>query len=225
MKKCVVEARLSRLEEESAKYAGYSEFVERVFGNVEGLTDQFGRFMEMHNSVVKKVPEEVTPMKTAVLEMAGTVGAVRKEIGAERGRIDGLASLALPRLDTTSGAVEELWKQMTEHRRYCGEILRELRGYATAGLQHSRNMGVDAVQNVAEGKGSDTGTAESDERTAEIQRLQGEVRMLQEAVGNVGVEVQWVAQGGESRAQSLQRAMEDVWGEVSLGGFRSRHRG
>ena len=172
--------------------------MERVFGNVEGLTDQFGRFMEMHNSVVKKVSEEVTPMKTAVLEMAGTVGAVRKEIGAERGRIDGLASLVLPRLDTTSGAVEELWKQMTEHRRYCGEILRELRGYATAGLQHSRNMGVDAdaMQNVAEGEGSDTGTAEPDERTAEIQRLQEVVRMLQEAVGNIGLEVQWVAQGG-----------------------------
>ena len=99
-------------------------------------------------------------MKMAVLEMAGTVGAVRKEIGAERGRIDSLTSLVLPRLDTMSGAVEELWKQMTEHRRYCGEILRELQGYATAGLQHLRNMGVDAVQNVAEQEGSDTGTAE-----------------------------------------------------------------
>ena len=52
------------------------------------------------------------------------------------------------------------------------------------------------VQNFAEGEGSDTGTAEPDERTAEIQRPQEEVRMLQEAAGNIGVEVQWVAQGG-----------------------------
>ena len=73
---------------------------------------------------------------------------------------------------------------------------------------------MDGVQNFAEGEGSDPGTAEPDERTAEVQRLQEEVRMLQEAVGKIGVEVQWVAQGGESRAQSLQVAMEDVWGEV-----------
>ena len=38
---------LYRLEVESAKYAGYSEFVEQVFGNVERLTDHFGRFTEM----------------------------------------------------------------------------------------------------------------------------------------------------------------------------------
>ena len=41
VKKCVVEARLSRLEAESARYAGYFGLVERIFGNVEGLTDQF----------------------------------------------------------------------------------------------------------------------------------------------------------------------------------------
>ena len=52
-----MEVCLSRLEEESAKYAGYSEFMEWVFSNVEGLTDQFGQFTEMHKSVVKEVFE------------------------------------------------------------------------------------------------------------------------------------------------------------------------
>ena len=73
-----------------------------------------------------------------------------------------------------------------------------------AGFQYSRDADVGGMQNVTEGEGSDTGMAEPDERTAEIQRLQEEVWMLQEAVGNIGVEVQWVAQGGESRAQNLQ---------------------
>ena len=66
-----------------------------------------------------------------------------------------------------------------------------------AGIQCSRDVDVCGVQNVAEQEGSDTGTAEPDERTAEIQRLQEEVRMLQEAADNVGAEIQWVTQGGE----------------------------
>ena len=164
---------------------------------MEGLTDQFGRFVEMHKSVVKEVFEVVTPMKAAVLEMAGTVGVAREEIGAERGQIDGLENLVLPRLDTTSGAVGELWKQMAEHRRYCGEILRELRGYTTAGLQHSGNKGVDAVQSVAERQDSDTETAGLDEMKAAMQMLQEEVRGLQEAAGNIGAEVQCM--GGTGR--------------------------
>ena len=37
VKECVMKACLSRLEQESVKYAGYSEFMEQVFSNVEGL--------------------------------------------------------------------------------------------------------------------------------------------------------------------------------------------
>ena len=37
-KERVMEARLSRLEAELVRYAGYSESVERISGDVEGLT-------------------------------------------------------------------------------------------------------------------------------------------------------------------------------------------
>ena len=43
--------------------------------------------------------------------------------------------------------------------------------------------------------------------------------MLQEAVGNIKAEVQWVAQGGESKAPCLQveleRGLQGLWGEVT----------
>jgi len=60
--------------------------------------------------------------------------------------------------------VDEVRKQMAEHREYCNAVLRELRGYATAGFQYSRDMGVGGMQNVAaEKEDSDTGTADLDE--------------------------------------------------------------
>ena len=41
--------------------------------------------------------------------------------------------------------------------------------------------------------------------TAAMQGLQEEMRVLQETVGNIGTEVQWVAQGGEG-VQSSESA-------------------
>ena len=82
--------------------------------------------------------------------------------------------------------------------------------------------GMCGAQNVAEGEGSDTGTVEPNERTAELQRLQGEVRMLQEAASNIGMEVQWVAQGGSPRLR-VCRGRWRTFGARS-GGFRNLHR-
>ena len=105
---------------------------------------------------------------------------------------------------------------MAEHRRYCGEILQELRGYATAGLQQSRSVGVDAVQSAAEEQDSDTEMVDLDETMAVMQMLQEEVRVLQEDVGNIRAEVQWVAQGRESKAQVLQREVECLSDELKV---------
>ena len=62
--------------------------MERVFGNVEGLTDQFGQFMEMHSSVVKKVSEVVAPIP-AVLSRhkwrCGTRGITDRHNVGQRG--------------------------------------------------------------------------------------------------------------------------------------------
>ena len=85
VKQGVVETRLSRLEAEMARYAGHSEFVERIFGNVEELTDQFRQFAGMTNSAVKKLSEVVTPMRSDFREMAGWILELKKEIAVERG--------------------------------------------------------------------------------------------------------------------------------------------
>jgi len=157
-------------------------------------------------------------MKQAIIELAGCAGEVRREIGVERGRIDDLSGFVLPRLRNTSAKVDEVRKQMpvAEHREYCSAVLRELRGYATAGFQHSRDMGMGGMQNVAaEGEDSDTGTADLDEMTAAMQGFQEEMRVLQETVDNIGAEVQWVAQGGESKAQNLQGEVEGVWDKIA----------
>ena len=115
--------------------------MEKVLVNVEDLT------------------KTATTMKQVIIELASCAGEVRKEIGVERGRIDDLSGFVLPRLGDTSAKVGELRKQMAEHREYCSAVLRELRGYATAGFQHSRDMGMGGMQNVAaEGEDSDTGT-------------------------------------------------------------------
>jgi hypothetical protein len=167
---------------------------------------------------VEDLTKTATTMKQVIIELAGCAGEVRREIGVERGRIDDLSGFVLLRLGNTSAKVDEVRKQMAEHREYCGAVLRELRGYAAAGFQHSWDMGVGGMQNVvqsvAEGQDSDTGTADLDEMTAAVQGLQEEMRVLQETVGNIGAEVQWVAQGGESKIQSPHGEVEGVWDEV-----------
>ena len=105
---------------------------------------------------------------------------------------------------------------MAEHRRYCGEILQELQGYTTAGLQHSGNMGVDVVQSVAERQDSDTEKAGLNKMKVAMQMLQEEVRGLQETAGNIRAEVQWVAQGGESKLQHLQELVESLPDELKV---------
>jgi prefoldin subunit 5 len=157
-----------------------------------------------------------TTMKQAIREVAGYAGEVRRAIGVERGRIDDLSGFVLPRLGVTSAKVDEVRKQMAEHREYCSAVLRELRGYATAGFHNSRDMGVGGMQNVAaEGEDSDTGTADLDEMTAAMQGFQEEMRVLQETVDNIGAEVQWVAQGREAKAQNLQGEVEGMWGKIA----------
>ena len=118
--------------------------------------------------------------------------------------------MMLPRLGTTAGAVKELRKQMAEHREYCGVVLQELRGAANAGLRRSRDVGVGGRQNAAEREDSDMGTADLDEMTATVKRLQEEVWVVQETVGNIRAEVQWVAEGGESKAQNLHGEVEGM---------------
>ena len=80
-------------------------------------------------------------MKQVIKELAGCTGEVRKEIVVERGRVDNLSGFVLLWLGNTSAKVGEVRKQMMEHREYCGVVLRELRGPAMAGLQHSRGCG------------------------------------------------------------------------------------
>ena len=41
------------------------------------------------------------------------------------------------------------------------------------------------------------------------------IAVLQETVGNIGAEVQWVAQGGESKAQNLHGEVEGIWGKIA----------
>ena len=59
-----------------------------------------------------------------------------------------------------------------------GEILRELQGCATAGLQHSRDVGMDGVQSVAEGKGFGTETADPDEMVVVSHNWEGDRKWI-----------------------------------------------
>ena len=81
-------------------------------------------------------------------KQAGIIGAIRtvlmearQELMAERERA-GNASFVLPRLPVgaAAGAVEEVRKQMVEHRVYCGAILWELRGVMVAGITCSQRQ-------------------------------------------------------------------------------------
>ena len=72
------------------------------------------------------------------------------------------------------------------------------------------------MQSAAERQDSDTETADLDEMKAAMQMLQEEVRGLQEAAGNIGAEVQWVAQGGESKVQRLQELVESLSDELEM---------
>ena len=69
-------------------------------------------------------------------------------------------------------------------------------------------------------KGSDSaGTATSQQHSevqSLVQRLQGEVQELQGIMNNFKAEIQWTAQGGDSKAQQLQMEVEGLWGEVRL---------
>jgi hypothetical protein len=211
VKQCVVETRLHALEKSSEQFA--EELAESL-----RVSERNFNMMEKVLVNVKDLTRTAATMKQAIIELAGCAGEVRREIGVERGRIDDLSGFVLPRLGNTSAKVDEVRKQMAEHREYCGAVLRELRGYAAAGFQHSWVMGVGGMQNVvqsvAEGQDSDTGTADLDEMTAAVQGLQEEMRVLQETVGNSGAEVQWVAQGAESKIQNLHGEVEGVWDEV-----------
>ena len=208
---CELKASSARLQKLAARYEASLESSERTRDNTEKLAKQCGKLVEM-----------VAVMEHMTRALTGFVKEAWQGVAVERGRIDNLSGFVLPRLGNTLATVDEVQKQMAEHREYCGAVLRELRGAAIARLRHSRDVSVGGVQNVAEGDGSDMGTVEPDEMTAELRTLQEEVRMLQEAVGNIGVEVQWVAQGGESKAQNLQGEMEGVW--TRSGGFRSLQR-
>ena len=197
-----MESRFHALEKSSERFA------EELAGSL--------RVSERNFNMIEDLTKTATTMKQAMIELAGCAGEVRKEIGVERGRIDGLSGFMLPRLGNTSAKVDEVRTQMAEHREYCSTVLRELRGYVNAGIQHSRDMGVGGMQNVAaEGEDSDTGTADLDEMTAAMQGFQEEMRVLQETVDNIGAEVQWVAQGGESKAQNLQGEVEGVWDKIA----------
>ena len=53
--------------------------MERICGDVEGLTAQFGRFADAHNSAVEKIFEVVTPMVPAFRGVVGWVMEVKQE--------------------------------------------------------------------------------------------------------------------------------------------------
>ena len=93
----------------------------------------------------EKLAETVAPTKQWARELTGYVMEVWQEVAVERGRINSLPGFVLPRLGSTSAAVEGLQKQMTEHREYCGAVLRELRVAAAAGFRHSVVVGVGGV--------------------------------------------------------------------------------
>jgi hypothetical protein len=169
----VVETRLHALEKSSEQFA--EELAESL-----RVSERNFNMMEKVLVNVEDLTKTATTMKQVIIELAGCAGEVRREIGVERGRVDSLSGSVLPWLGDTSAKVNEMRTQMAEHREYCGAVLRELRGAAMAGFQHSRDVDMRGVQSVAEsaaeGEGSDTGTEEPDERTAEIQRIQEEVQ-------------------------------------------------
>ena len=91
---------------------------------------------------------------------------------AEKERADNFTGFVLPRLGAAAGAVEEVRRQMAEHRAYCGAILWELRGAMVAGITCSGGAGTDGVRSAADGAGSESGAM------AEVQRLQNSERYI-----------------------------------------------
>ena len=74
------------------------------------------------------------------------------------------------------------------------------------------------VQSAAEGQDSDTETVDLNKMKVVMHMLQEEVRVLQEAAGNIRAEVQWVAQGRELKVHILQSEVECLSND--LGVFR-----
>ena len=160
---------------------------------------------------------QVESLAAKLEEQAGVIDAVRaafmearQELMVEKGRFDNFTGFVLPRLGAAAGAVEEVRKQMAEHRSYSGAILWELRGAMVAEITCSAGAGNNGVQNAADGAGSTLGV------TAEVQRLPEDICLVQKAVGSAEAETRRVEMDGNTEMQRLQESVESLSDEIEV---------
>ena len=191
-----MESRFRRLEKSSARCEELLELVGRAVNIVEGVS------LSARSGRMARLPEVIAPIMPALCEMDRRVTELKHEIAVERGWVDNFTGFVLPRLGTTAGSVEEVQRQMLCHRwqsigNTAERWLHELRGAVVAGITSA----VDILgARVLPTEGAQEETTEFGEAVAAVQKLQEDMRAVQDAMGSIEAEIRRVERDGDLEA-------------------------